>query len=160
MGKVGSTKVAGGLIALAALGFGGSAMAHDQVAGALLGAGAGAIVGHAIGGPDAAVAGGLIGAVTGAAVSSHHPPPLSVHYAGGYGYAPPAYYPGWPRAPVYVVPPPPIIFVPSRGHGFWQHGVDAWGRPFQTWVPVPPPRRYDYAPRPWHSYPSPYGPRW
>lgn len=142
------------LIGLAALGLGGTALArdNDSVAGALLGAGAGAIIGHSVGGPDAAVAGGIIGALTGAAVASHRPPAVAVHYGGGYGYAPPVYYPSRPRGPVFVVPPPAVVFVPNRGHGYWRHGFDAWGRPLRTWIPVAPPRYYAPPVYPRHYY--------
>lgn len=74
-----------------------AAMASDQLAGALIGAGAGAVVGNAVGGRDAAVAGGFIGAILGAAVADHDhhrtivsqphrhrayvPPPAHRHYA-------------------------------------------------------------------------------
>ena len=58
------------LVGAAALGLGGTAIAGDQVAGALFGAGAGAIIGHSVAGPDAAILGGVIGAVTGAALTA------------------------------------------------------------------------------------------
>jgi hypothetical protein len=165
MAAVISSKLARASFALAALGLSGAASAHDSVAGALLGAGAGAIIGNSVGGPDAAVAGGIIGAVTGAAVaSSYGRPGVAVHYQGGYGYAPPpVYYPRPPRAPVFIVPPPAVVFVPRLGHGYWHHGFDAWGHPLRTWVPAPPPRYYAPAPR---IYPRGYGyghhggPRW
>jgi hypothetical protein len=164
MMKVASRNLARGLIGLAALGLGGTASANDSVAGAILGAGAGAIIGHTVGGPDAAVAGGLIGAMTGAAVaSSHFRPGVSVHSAGGYGYPPPAYYPRPSRGPVYVVPPPAIVVVPGRAHGYWHHGYDAWGHPLRTWVPAPPPRRYYAPPRPHHhghGHGHHHRPRW
>lgn len=47
-----------------------SAMASDdELAGLLLGAGAGAIVGHAVSGGDGAVVGGFLGAILGAAIA-------------------------------------------------------------------------------------------
>lgn len=45
------------------------AMASDEFAGLLIGAGAGAVVGHAMGGGDGAVIGGFLGALLGAAVA-------------------------------------------------------------------------------------------
>ena len=157
-----------GLVCLAALGVGGTAVAGDQVAGTVFGAGAGAIIGHSIGGPDGAVVGGLIGALTGAAVTaSHEPRGVAVQYGRGYGYAPPpvvyapppvryapppVYYSAPARGPIYVAPPT-VIFVPGYGHGYWQHHADSWGRPLRTWVPAPPPRGY-YPPAPrWHQHP-------
>ncbi len=139
-----------GLIGLAGLGMAGSALASDAVAGAIFGAGAGAIIGHAIGGPEAAAAGGVIGAVTGAAATSHgRGPGVAVHFSPGYVYGPPRIY---HRPPVYVAPPP-VMYLPHGGHGFWHHGVDAWGRPFRTWVPAHPPRfRPDHAIPPYHHH--------
>ncbi|HZF79998.1 MAG TPA: hypothetical protein VEZ89_09415, partial [Rubrivivax sp.] len=59
--------------------------------------------------------------------------------------------------------PPAIVFVPSRGHGYWHHGYDAWGYPVRTWVPAPPPRRH-YAPPRQHyrgyGHGHHHGPRW
>jgi hypothetical protein len=145
-----------GLIALAAVGGVGTAAAHDQVAGAVLGAGAGAIIGHSIGGPEAAMVGGIVGAAAGAAITSHRGPGMEVHYRGGHrGYVPPRVYHPAPRGPVYVMPPPPVVFVPSRGHGYWQHEIDPWGRPVRQWVPAP---RY-YAPPPVYYHPH-RSPRW
>jgi hypothetical protein len=75
-----------------------------------------------------------------------------VHYGPGYVYGPPpVYYPVPPRRSIYVTPPPRVVYVPSRGHGFWHHGVDAWGRPLRSWVPAPRPRGY-YAPPPHRHY--------
>jgi hypothetical protein len=48
------------------------ARASDALIGALLGAGAGIVVGHAVGGQDGAIVGGGIGAIAGAAIGSHH----------------------------------------------------------------------------------------
>ena len=159
------------LVCLATLGVAGTAVAGDQVAGAVFGAGAGAIIGHSVGGPDGAIVGGIIGAMTGAAVTgAHGPRGVAVQYGRGYGYAPPRvvyapppvvyapppvvyapppvrYYPAPVRGPVYVAPPPAIIFLPGRGHGYWHHHTDAWGRPLQSWVSAPPPRGY-YPPGP------------
>lgn len=48
------------------------AQAGDSLIGALVGAGAGLVVGHAVGGRDGAIVGGGIGAIAGAAIASHH----------------------------------------------------------------------------------------
>ena len=159
MALTASRVLARGLIGLASLGVAGAAAAGDQGVAAVLGAGAGAIIGHSIGGPDAAVVGGIIGAAAGATVGASH---RKIHYRGGHhGYAPPAYYPAPPRGPVYVMPPPAIVFVPSHGHGYWHHGFDDWGRPIRSWVPAPGHRRHYAPPRPYHHpYGPGYGHRW
>ena len=159
------------LVCVATLGITGTAVAGDPVVGAVFGAGAGAIIGHSVGGPDAAILGGIIGAMTGAAISgSQGPRRIMVHNGRGYGYGPPpviyapppviyapppvqyapppVYYPAPMRGPVYSAPAPTIIFLPGRGHGYWHHQVDSWGRPLQTWVPAPRPRNY-YPPAPY-----------
>lgn len=154
MAVASSRNFAGALIGMAALAAGTGAQAQDSVAGAIFGAGTGAIIGHVLGGPDAAVAGGLVGAVTGAALASAgNRSAVQVHYDGGYGgrYAPPRYDPRHSRGPVYVMPPPAVVFVPNRGHGYWHHGVDAWGRPLRSWIPAPAPHRY-YSPPPRRHY--------
>ena len=56
------------LTSLLALGSPG-ANASDDLAGALIGAGAGAILGHAVNGGDGAIVGGFLGAILGAAVA-------------------------------------------------------------------------------------------
>jgi hypothetical protein len=83
----------------------------DELAGLLVGAGAGAVIGHAIGGHDAAVVGGFLGAAIGVAAADdddrdgyrrYHPRP-DVRYrpAPPRYYAPPYYgkvriiAPGW-----------------------------------------------------------------
>lgn len=130
-GAAGRSMLARAMVGLAALGLGSTAMAGDPLPGALFGAGAGAIIGHSVGGSDVAIVGGIIGAVTGAAIAAGHGSRgVAVHYNPGYGYAPPV-----------------IVFVPGFGHGFWRHGVDAWGRPLRIWVPAARPRGY-YAPAP------------
>lgn len=49
-----------------------AAQAGDALIGALVGAGAGLVVGHAVAGRDGAIVGGGIGAIAGAAIGSHH----------------------------------------------------------------------------------------
>ncbi len=153
-----SRAVARGLIGLIPLGAVGTAAAGDQVAATIFGAGAGAIIGHTVGGPDVAVVGGIIGAAAGAAIAA----PRVVHYRGPHpGYGPPVYHRP-PRGPVYVVPPPVVVFVLSRGHGYWHDAYDAWGRPIRTWVPAPGYRRH-YAPPPrphYHRHYPRHNPRW
>lgn len=86
-----------------------------------------------------------IGAVFGAGAGA-------VHYSPGYVYGPPPVYYPRRRGPVYVVPPP-VVYVPSYGPGYWRHGVDAWGRPFRTWIPAPRPYGYQ-APPPHRHHPG------
>ena len=71
-----------------------NAMANDAVVGAIIGGGAGAFVGHSIGGRDATIIGGALGAAAGAAIGSDRgrttyverrveynpPPPPRVYY--------------------------------------------------------------------------------
>lgn len=117
--------------------------------------------GTVAGGSTAVAQESLAGAETGAAVASYRSPALSVHYRGGHGYPPPVVYPRPQRAPVYVVPPPAIVFLPDRGHGYWHHGVDPWGRPLRTWVPAARPRDYYApAPRPPHHHHRGYRDGW
>lgn len=49
-----------------------AAQASDSLLGALLGAGAGVVVGQAVGGRDGAIIGGGLGAIAGAAIASEH----------------------------------------------------------------------------------------
>ncbi len=89
--------------------FSNAAMAdNDEWAGALIGAGAGAIIGDSINHRDGAIVGGFLGAVLGAAIADndddrrpyvrHHPrpyygqPPLVVYPAPRYHYGPPPFY--------------------------------------------------------------------
>ena len=68
----------------------GAALADDAVLGALIGAGAGAVVGHSVGGRDATIIGGAIGAAAGAAIGSQHTA-SRVEYVAPPVYAAPAY---------------------------------------------------------------------
>lgn len=76
------------------------ALADDTVLGALIGGGAGAVVGHSIGGRDAAVIGGALGAAAGAAIASNNGGTRVVHSRPVY-YAP-------PPPPAYYAPPPVV----------------------------------------------------
>jgi hypothetical protein len=75
-----------------------TAKADDDLAGALVLGGTGAVIGHAIGGSDGAVIGGFLGAILGAAAAdndNHHS-----RYRDRRDYRPPVYYvdpPGRPR---------------------------------------------------------------
>lgn len=114
----------------------GNASASDEVFGALLGGATGAVIGHAVGGRDAAVAGGAFGAIVGAAAASDD------RYYGDYygprrvyGPPPPVYY-GPPRVvyedyrPVYGPPPVVIQYAPARYgyYGAWGYHRDRWDR--------------------------------
>ncbi len=143
--------VARALVATAALSATGVALAGGGSAvGAVFGAGAGAVIGQSVGGHDGAVIGGIIGAVTGAAIGSaqdRHGRGVAVHYGYGPIYAPPPRHRYRPP-PVYIAPPP-VVYGPPPG--YWQHGVDAWGRPIRTWVPAAP-VYYPYPrERRWHG---------
>ena len=115
----------------------GVAMADDAVIGALIGGGAGALVGRSIGGRDATIIGGAIGAAAGAAIGSDR---SRVRYEQRVEYYNPApvyvaqetYYP----APVYYAPPPvrvspPTVYyvegrrLPDR---HWRHHDHRWDR--------------------------------
>ena len=114
----------------------GAALADDAVLGALIGGGAGAVVGHSVGGRDATIIGGAIGAAAGAAIGSQRgasrveyvAPP--VYYAAP-AYPPRVYYP--PQAVYYARPvpvaPPPVYYV-ERGYArdpHWRHHHRDWG---------------------------------
>lgn len=76
----------------------GMARAADPIGSAILGAGAGALLGQALGGRDGALIGGALGAVAGAAAASAQ---RTSHRA--YGYGDPTY--GYPPGAVQVLPP-------------------------------------------------------
>jgi len=125
--------------------FGSAASASDQFAGALIGAGAGAVIGNAIDHRDGAVVGGLFGAILGAAISDddrrtvsvrhvHRPVPVHRGYERAY-YAPPPV--------VYYAPPPvryvaPPVYVKVRpAPPYWRHDRDDrrdqhWGRDYDN----------------------------
>jgi hypothetical protein len=90
--------------------FSNAAMAdNDELAGALIGAGAGAIIGDSVNHRDGAIVGGFLGAVLGAAIADNDDdrrpyarhysrpyygqPPVVVYPAPRFRYAPPSY--GW-----------------------------------------------------------------
>ena len=106
----------------------GNAYASDEALGAILGATTGAVVGHAIGGRDAAVAGGAFGAILGAAAASdrddyyYGPPPVA--------YGPPVVY----EQPRYVYGPPPVVvdYAPVRHYGYYGY-PHAWGHDRAHW---------------------------
>ncbi len=101
--------------------FGEAALASDQAAGAIIGAGTGAIIGHSIDRGDGAVVGGILGAIIGAAIADddddygrrvvvrqpprpvYGPPPVVVYDAPRVRYVPqPVYVNVRPAPPVYV----------------------------------------------------------
>jgi len=108
-----------------------NAMANDAVIGALLGGGAGAIVGQSIGGRNATIIGGAIGAAAGAAIGSDNGRTTYVERRVEYIPPPPVYY----SQPVRVVPGPmvygspvrvietPVYYVKDRHHRH-SHGRD------------------------------------
>ncbi|MEW5770576.1 MAG: YMGG-like glycine zipper-containing protein [Pseudomonadota bacterium] len=93
--------------------FGHAATASDELAGAVIGAGAGAVIGHAIDRQDGAAVGGILGAMLGLAIANDdderrvvHAPPRPV-----YGPAPVVVHEPtrvrYVRQTVYVAPPRP-----------------------------------------------------
>jgi hypothetical protein len=63
-----------------------AAQASDSLVGALLGAGAGVVVGQAVGGRDGAIVGGGLGAIAGAAIASEHWRSREVHAPARHAY--------------------------------------------------------------------------
>lgn len=117
--------------------FGTVATASDQLAGALLGAGTGALIGSAIDQREGAIVGGFLGAMIGAVVADdddhrtvnvrHHPAP--VYVSPGYRPAPVVVHPA-PRVryytqPVFVDVPPPSHF---RNHDRYERRDGRWDR--------------------------------
>jgi hypothetical protein len=85
--------------------FGNPAIASDELAGALIGAGAGAIIGNSIDRHDGAVVGGILGAVLGAAIADDHDRRVVHAYPGPYPHP----YPG-PHARPFRGPPPVVVY--------------------------------------------------
>ena len=73
------------------------AIANDEIIGALIGGGAGAAVGHSIGGRNAAVIGGALGAAAGVAIANNNSGSRVVHT----------------RSDYYAPPPPPAYYAPA-----------------------------------------------
>jgi hypothetical protein len=99
--------------------FGNAAMASDDFAGVLIGAGSGAIIGHAISGRDGAVVGSVLGALVGVALADDHDRPVVARPQ----YRPPY---GPPQAVVYDTPraryvAAPIFVEPRPAPYFWRH---------------------------------------
>ena len=112
-----------------------AAMANDAVLGALLGGGAGVLVGRSVGGRDGAIIGGALGAAAGAAIASqrprgHYAPPAYVTYE-----EPLAYYP----AQVYYAP---LGYYQQRVH--YVHG-ERWYRDHRNYRDDPRDDRHDHG---------------
>lgn len=98
--------------ALALAGISTQAAAADPLAGALIGGGIGAAIGHSADGHHGAAVGGVLGAIVGSAIAADSGPYYydRGYYDGGYyAPAPRAYY---APAPVYVEPAP-VYYGPS-----------------------------------------------
>lgn len=106
-----------------------NAMANDAILGAVLGGGAGAFVGHSIGGRDATIIGGAIGAAAGAAIASDNDRrhvrvvERRVTYV-----AQPTYYAPPPR-PVYHVQPVRVVQAPV----YYVHGRKVSHHQYREW---------------------------
>lgn len=113
--------------------FGNVAMADDELAGALLGAGAGAIIGDSINPRDGAIVGGIFGAMLGAAIADDDDGrryPYARHNYRPYYAPPPVVMYGPPRyryvaPPVYVTPRPMPY---GWRHDRYDHRDGRWGR--------------------------------
>ena len=103
--------------------FGNAATASDELAGAVIGAGAGALVGHSIDRYDGAAVGGILGAVLGVVIADDDDDrPRVVHHY----YPRPVY---GPPVVVYQKPhvrhlPPPVYVDYRRPHPQWQHRMN------------------------------------
>ena len=117
--------------------FGPAAVASDELAGALIGAGAGAVIGNAIDRHDGAVVGGILGAMLGAAIADDDDGAPRRGYRPDHLYRP-AY--GPPPVVFYFRPPvryPPAFIHDGHAHppGQYKHWQahddrrgDGWGR--------------------------------
>ena len=110
--------------------------AADPVAGAAIGAGVGAVAGHAISGRDGALVGGAVGAVTGYQIAKNHHRAHQRRHVAYRSYQRPVYYRQRP-ARVYQAPnrhysarPAHYVSRPSayRGHRHVQYHYDRSGR--------------------------------
>ena len=112
------------------------AMANDAVLGALLGGGAGVLVGRSIGGRNGALVGGALGAAAGAAIGSEQQYRPRVEQRVDYYPPPPVYYSQqtyYPPQPVYYTQParmvqPPVYYIDG---GYYRsesrHNHRDWG---------------------------------
>jgi hypothetical protein len=107
--------------------FGNAAIASDELAGALIGAGAGAVIGNSIDRHDGAVVGGILGAVLGAAIADDDDRRVVHAYPRPYPY-PRSYvrpYYGPPPVVMYEAPhrytPPPFYVQPRPMPYGWRH---------------------------------------
>ncbi len=116
-------------------GFGGVAQASNEAAGVFIGAGSGAIIGHAISGGDGAIVGGILGAMVGAAIADddHGHRVVRHDYRPAYGPRPVVVYQA-PRvryvgAPVIVhTRPAPHVW---RHHEWRDHRDGRWDRGYR-----------------------------
>ena len=98
--------------------FGNNAMASDEFAGALIGAGTGAVLGNMVGGRDGAIVGGFFGAMVGVAAADDDDDHRRVVHVPRREFQAP------PPAIVYQAPRvryvQPVMVVPSKTHG-WRY---------------------------------------
>ncbi len=104
-----------------------AASASDELGALLVLGGSGAVIGHALGGPDAAVAGGLIGAMLGVAIADDDD-----RYRHRYSSRYPRYHRAKP--PVYVISPPSRYYWRHEWHhrGDWRWDRD-WRDDRRDW---------------------------
>ena len=122
------TKLIASILMLSSMtAFGEAALASDQAAGAIIGAGTGALIGHSIDRGDGAVVGGIIGAILGAAIADDDDD-YNRHRV--VVRQPPRYY-GPPPVIVYEAPRvrymPQPVFVESRPVPYvWRYERHDW----------------------------------
>ena len=117
-------------------GFANIAQASNEAAGVFIGAGSGAIIGHAISGGDGAVVGGILGAMVGAAIADDdygRPVAVRHNYRPAYGPRPVVVYEA-PRVRYVSTPvivhtrPAPYVW---RHHEWRDHRDGRWDRGYR-----------------------------
>lgn len=108
--------------------FGNAAMASHELAGALIGAGTGAVIGNSIDRHDGAIVGGIFGAILGAAIADNDRRPVVVRHYSEPVYVQPRYgYRNYRPEPVVVYQAPRVRYIstpvyvdhrPGYRHGY------------------------------------------
>ena len=100
-----------------------AARADDALLGALLGGGAGVLIGHSIAGRNGSVIGGALGAAAGVAIATDHSRPRVAYVAPAPVYTPQPVYVAAP--PAYYYGPPPVV-VQTVPVGYYEHDRRHW----------------------------------